>query len=109
MQQPMEQWHTMSIDEVQARLKTDAEHGLSPKIARRRLERFGRNELFLPEPRSLKACILRILSDTSLLVLAFICLIALFFGRFATSLTVLFVLAVSCAVSVAAYLMTNRI
>lgn len=109
MQQPMEQWHTMSIDEIQARLKTDAEHGLSPKIARRRLERFGRNELFLPEPRSLKACILRILSDTSLLVLAFICLIALFFGRFATSLTVLFVLAVSCAVSVAAYLKTNRI
>ncbi|MBO7342223.1 MAG: cation-transporting P-type ATPase, partial [Clostridia bacterium] len=109
MQQPMELWHTLSVDEVEARLKTNVQEGLSPKIARRRLERFGRNELFLPEPRSLKTCILRILSDTSLLVLAFICLIALFFGRFATSLTVLFVLAVSCTVSGAAYLKTNRI
>ena len=106
-QQPL--WHTMSVAEVEKRLKTDCDNGLTPKIAHTRLQRFGRNELFIPEPRSIKRCLMRILSDVSLWVLAFVALIALFFGRFATALTVLFVLALSCTASTIAYVKTNRI
>lgn len=102
-------WHTMTIDQVEKHLKTDRHKGLTPKICRTRLERFGRNDLFVPEPISVKRCVTRILSDTSLLVLAFICLVALCFGRFQAALTVLFVLAVSCAVSIIAFVKTNRI
>lgn len=104
-----QKWHVMSIDEVEKRLKTDRLLGLAPKISRTRLERIGRNELFIPEPRSLKLCAMRILSDISLWVLAFICVIAFCFGRVETALTVLFVLSASCAVSIAAYVKTNRI
>lgn len=102
-------WHQMSVDQVESLLKTDRVHGLTPKMCRMRLARFGRNELFIPEPMSIKRCIARILSDTSLLVLAFICLVALCFGRFQAALTVLFVLAVSCTVSIVAYVKTNRV
>ncbi len=104
-----QKWHAMSIDEVEKRLKTDRKNGLTPKVSRTRLERIGRNELFVPEPRSLKLCATRILSDVSLWVLAFICVIAFCFGRIETALTVLFVLTVSCAVSIVAYVKTNRI
>ena len=55
-------WHTMPISEVEKRLKTDDQTGLTPKTSRTRLERIGRNELFIPEPRSLKLCAIRILS-----------------------------------------------
>ncbi len=102
-------WHAMPVSDVENRLKTNSEQGLTPKISRTRLERIGRNELFVPEPRSLKLCATRILSDVSLWVLAFICVIAFCFGRIETALTVLFVLSVSCAVSIAAYVKTNRI
>ncbi len=102
-------WHTMSVAEVEKRFKTDCKSGLTPKIAQTRLQRFGRNELFIPEPRSVKRCMMRILSDVSFWVLAFVALIALFFGRFATALTVLFVLAISCTASTVAYVKTNRI
>lgn len=104
-----QKWHTMPISEVEKRLKTDDQTGLTPKTSRTRLERIGRNELFIPEPRSLKLCAIRILSDVSLWVLAFICVIAFCFGRTESALTVLFVLTVSCAVSIAAYVKTNRI
>ena len=104
-----QKWHAMPIAEVEKRLKTDQKNGLTPKVSRTRLERIGRNELFVPEPRSLKLCAARILSDVSLWVLAFICVIAFCFGRIETALTVLFVLAVSCTISVAAYVKTNRI
>ena len=74
-------WHAMPVSDVENRLKTNSEQGLTPKISRTRLERIGRNELFVPEPRSLKLCATRILSDVSLWVLAFICVIAFCFGR----------------------------
>ncbi len=106
---PREMWHTMKVAEVEKRLKTNQETGLGHKVCRTRLERFGRNELFLPEPRSVKSCARRILTDPSLLVLVFVCLIALCFARFATALAILFVLAVSCTVSIVAYVKTNRI
>ena len=102
-------WHQMTVEQVEKQLKTDLERGLTPKICRTRMERFGRNELFIPEPISVKGCIARILSDTSLLVLLFICLVSLCFGRFQAALTVLFVLAISCTVSIVAYVKTNRI
>lgn len=102
-------WHAMSISDVEKRLKTDCTNGLTPKLAYARLQRFGRNELFIPEPRSVKRCLMRILSDVSLWVLAFVALIALCFGRFATALTVLAVLTLSCTVSTVAYVRTNRI
>ena len=102
-------WHTMTVDQVEKHFKTDRNKGLSPKICRTRLERFGKNELFVPEAISVKHCVKRILSDTSLLVLAFICLVALCFARFQAALTVLFVLAISCTVSIIAYIKTNRV
>lgn len=104
-----EPWHAMKPAEVERRLKTNSTTGLSYKVCRTRLERFGKNDLFLPEPRTAASCIRRILTDTSLLVLALVAVLALFFSRFATALTVLFVLAVSCLVSVIAYIKTCRI
>ncbi len=109
MQHQNPRWHTLTPDMVAERLKTDLENGLSPKIGRTRLERFGRNELFLPQPCSISHCIKRILSDASLLLLALLCVIALCFDRISTALTVLFVLAVSCTVSIVAYVKTNRV
>ena len=109
MQHHGNEWHLLSVSEVEKRFKTDCQNGLSPKIANTRLGRFGRNELFVPAPRSIKQCLKRILSDVSLLVLVLICLIALCFGRWETALSVLFVLALSCTVSTIAYVKTNRI
>ncbi len=109
MQHQGNAWHTMTIDQVEKHFMTNRTRGLTPKDCRARLERFGRNELFIPEPISIKRCITYILSDTSLLVLAFICLVALCFGRFQAALTVLLVLSVSSAISVVAYVKTNRI
>ena len=104
-----EPWHTMRAVEIERRLKTDIRQGLSPRIGRSRLEHYGYNELFWPVPCDLKTCIRRILSDISLWVLVIVCLVALCFSRFATALSILLVLASSCAVSVAAYVKTNRI
>ena len=104
-----EPWHTMKPAEVERRLKTNMQTGLGPKVCRTRLERFGHNDLFLPEPRTAKSCARRILTDPSLLVLTFVSLIALCFGRIATALTVMFVLGVGCAAGVVAYVKTNRV
>lgn len=104
-----EPWHTMKIAEVERRLKTSMQTGLSHKVCRTRLERFGRNDLFSPEPRTVQSCARRILTDPALLVLVFIALIALCFGRIATALTVLFVLGVGTAASIVAYVKTSRI
>lgn len=104
-----EPWHTMKPAEVERRLKTNMKTGLGHKVCRTRLERFGCNDVFLPEPHTVSGCARRILTDPSLLVLAFISLIALCFGHFATALTVLFVLGVGCAAGIVAYVKTNRI
>ena len=104
-----EPWHEKKVSEVEKLLKTNLENGLSHKVCRTRLERFGRNELFLPEPRTVGSFARRILRDPSLLVLLIVSVIALCFAHFAVALTVLFVTAVSCAVSIVAYVKTGRI
>lgn len=104
-----EAWHARTVSEVEKLLKTNIEKGLSHKTCRTRLERFGRNELFLPQPRTVGSFARRILKDPSLLVLLIVSLVALLFAHFAVALTVLFVTAVSCAVSIAAYVKTGRI
>ena len=104
-----EPWHAMKPGEVEKSLRTNIERGLSHKVCRTRLERFGKNGLFTPVPRTVQGCIRKILTEPSLLVLAVVCLVALFFARWATALTVLFVLAVGCAVSIVAYVKTSRI
>ena len=104
-----EKWHTMSPDEVERRLKSDAANGLSAKVCRARLERFGENALFLPYPCDVQTSARRILTDVALWILVLLCLVAICFARFATALTILFVLAVSCTVSIVAHVKTNRI
>ena len=102
-------WHAMKIEELEQRLKTDRSRGLGLKISRSRLERLGRNELFHPEPVSTGACIKTIFSDTSLLLLLLICVIALCFSRWNAVIAVLIVLCVSTTVTVIAYQKTQRI
>jgi Ca2+-transporting ATPase len=43
-------WHSLTVDEVAARLDTDIESGLSPDEARRRLAEYGSNELEVVRP-----------------------------------------------------------
>ncbi len=47
----MSDWHRRSCEDVVARLKSDAEQGLTPEEAARRLKEFGRNELPRRETR----------------------------------------------------------
>ncbi|MBQ7319303.1 MAG: cation-transporting P-type ATPase [Clostridia bacterium] len=102
-------WHAMEIEELERRLKTDRSRGLGLKISRSRLERLGRNELFHPEPVSTGACIKTIFSDTSLLLLLLICVIALCFSRWNAVIAVLIVLCASTTVTVIAYQKTQQI
>ncbi len=107
--QPRENWHTMSASDVAKRLKTDVNRGLEPKICRSRLRRIGRNELFLPERGRLSSCFRALFGDPSLLVLLFLCFVALAFRRYEAAWTVLTVLMASLCVSLVAYYKSMRI
>lgn len=104
-----ENWHRMTPDEVERRMKTDRNTGLEPKICHSRLNRFGKNTLFSPIKTEAKLCVRTVLTDPSLLVLVLICIIALFFRRFSTALSVLLILLLSTAVTAATLIKSNRI
>lgn len=71
-------WHSMEISQVAKELDVDIEHGLDDYEAKRRLERYGYNELPIKKRKALWQIVLEQFKDIFVLLLMVACIIALF-------------------------------
>jgi len=71
-------WHSMEISQVAKELGVDTEHGLDDYEAKRRLERYGYNELPIKKRKALWQIVLEQFKDIFVLLLMVACIIALF-------------------------------
>ncbi|EDX87245.1 ATPase, P-type, HAD superfamily, subfamily IC, putative [Synechococcus sp. PCC 7335] len=72
----VQQWHTLSIDDVTAALDTDTSNGLSAEEAKNRLNEYGPNELVETGRRSRLRILLDQFSDIMLLMLIAVAVVA---------------------------------
>ena len=87
-----EKWFSLSIAEIEKKLKTNAALGLSRKAARSRCSG-EKGSIFESSRRSVLSVFGEIISDFSLIILAVMALIALLFDERATGGILIFLIA----------------
>lgn len=86
MNEPNKKWHCLSADAVVQELHSNASCGLSRKEARSRYRSFGSNTLFDGRGQSFWATCRPIVTDPSLLLLLFVCVLSVCFSQIASGL-----------------------
>ncbi|MEM0337692.1 MAG: calcium-translocating P-type ATPase, PMCA-type [Candidatus Caldarchaeum sp.] len=81
-------WHSLSVEEVVARLGTDPVNGLSSEEAQRRLKIFGPNELEPPKKTSPIKIFLKQFANILIGILLIAIVISAFFGEWVDSLVI---------------------
>jgi len=104
-----EKWFSLTIPEIENKLKTNAASGLSRKAARSRLKKQGRNNFFFLSETSAVNCIKRVLSDPMLLLLIAVDIIAAVFGSVTTAAVCGVIIAVNIASAVFLYIKSCRV
>lgn len=84
----MTAWYLKSVEEVVGELGSDLNNGLSSEEVRRRLERFGRNELKEQGRRTLLTIFLSQFSSVLIIMLLVACVISVLLGEFVDAVAI---------------------
>ena len=103
-----EMWYSMTQDEIEKKLNTNAYSGLSRKEAALRLRRNGENNIYLPISQPLWQHIKKPVSDIALIIFAVVLAISVFFAEASSSVALIFVSALGACASILMYLFARR-
>ncbi len=104
-----EKWFSCPILEIEKKLNTNAASGLPRKAARYRLKKSGRNDFFYLSETSAAECIKRVFSDSMLLLMVAVDIIAAVFGSVATAITCGVMIALNISAAVFSYIKACRV
>ena len=99
----VERWHDKTVSEVEELTKSSSELGLEKALARERLEKNGKNDVFPIEHRSVRDCISDFSTNGLGILLMLTSLVALFFGHYVTAIVSASLIALSYAVMFITY------
>lgn len=98
-----ERWHDKTVSEVEEITGSDIRNGLSPEIARERLEKNGRNEVFPIEHRTMTGYMADFSTNGLSLLLLLVSLISIFFKEYLLAVSAVVLIGVSYFVTFMAY------
>ncbi len=93
-------WHTMTVEETAAFLKTDLHNGLTGAEVTRRLNEYGPNELQADPGRSLWSMLMAQFQDVMVLMLMGAAIISGFMGEITDSIVILLIVALNAIIGV---------
>ena len=93
-------WHTVSIREVEEKLSTSFEKGLSRDEARRRLEKYGPNELVQIDHNSVFSMLLYQFKDFIVIVLIVAAIISGILGELTDSIIIMLIVILNAILGV---------
>lgn len=102
-------WYSLSLNEIEKILGTNAASGLSRKAARSRVLKNGGNDFFYVESRALISCIRSVFADPMLLLLIGVDIFAAIFGAVSIAVTAGILIFVNIFVSFFSYYRAQRI
>ncbi len=102
-----EKWFSLSVSDIEKKLKTNAALGLTHKAARSRFS-YKNGFIFELEPRTLFSFVPSLISDFSVIILLLMSVVALCFDEKATGGVTLFVSVMSLALSLVFYYRDQR-
>ena len=76
-----ERWYDKTVQQIEEKLNTDSNAGLSLKVLRSRQKNDRMNVIFPVNLHSFDVCLKKVLSDTPLVLLLIVALIAAIFER----------------------------
>lgn len=98
-----QRWYDKTVSEVEDLTGSNAELGLEREIARERLEKNGKNDIFPIEHRTVKDCISDFSTNGLGIVLMLTALVSLFFGHYFTAIISASLIAISYVVMFIVY------
>ena len=98
-----ERWHDKTVSEVEEITGSDIQNGLTPEIARERLEKNGRNEIFPIEHRTMTGYMADFSTNGLSLLLLLVSLISIFFKEYLLATSAVVLIGVSYLVTFMAY------
>ncbi|MBE6608194.1 MAG: cation-transporting P-type ATPase [Ruminococcaceae bacterium] len=98
-----ERWHDKTAAEVEELTGSDIQNGLSPEIARERLDKNGRNDVFPIEHRSMTGYMADFSTNGLSLLLVLVSLISIFFKEYLLAISAVILIGVSYFVTFMAY------
>ena len=81
-------WYSLTPEEIEKILRTNAALGLSRKAARSRVRKTGGNSFFFVETRSIGSCLRSVFCDPLLLLLIGVDIVAAIFGELTVAISV---------------------
>ncbi len=103
-----EKWFSISVSDIEKKLKTNAASGLSPKAARSRYRKNGHGFYIKPQKR-LTSLFGEVLSDFAIALLIISSVIALCFTEYTTGVTLTVIIAINLAACVFLYFKSLRL
>ncbi len=103
-----EMWYSMTQDEIEKKLNTNAYSGLSRKEATLRLRRNGENNIYRPMSQPFYQHIKKPFSDIALIIFVVVLAISAFFAEASTSIALILVSLIGACASVLMYLFARR-
>ena len=97
-------WYSLTPEEIEKILRTNAALGLSRKAARSRVRKTGGNSFFFVETRSIGSCLRSVFCDPLLLLLIGVDIVAAIFGELTAAISVGVVLLFNIVLSSFLYL-----
>ena len=103
-----EKWSSLSIEEIEQKLKTSAASGLSPKAARSRCEKMP-TPFFTVKRKRIDMMLLDIVRDFFLIMLIMVAILApIFEGEFVFGIAIVAIYVISLALSLSVYYLERR-
>ncbi|MFQ6085342.1 MAG: cation-translocating P-type ATPase [Candidatus Bathyarchaeia archaeon] len=91
-------WHSVEIDDLLKRLETDKERGLSSDEAKRRLEKYGPNELVAEKGFSILGLLIDQFKDAFIIMLLFATVASYFVGEVTDAILIAIIVILSATV-----------
>lgn len=104
-----EKWMSLTLDEVEQKLNTNAASGLSRKAARSRRQKAGENAFFLLPHAKVVDCIREVMTQPSVVLLLVLGILLLFFEQSTQGRTLLWLTVLYALMLVAARLWAGRV
>ena len=104
-----EKWYNITPAECAEKLETDLERGLDEKAVRARLNKYGKNNVFITPGASFGACVKAVGSDISFYLLAALAVLAKIYNESVSAVVILALIAVNVTVTLFTYRKTQKI
>ena len=103
-----EKWFSLSIADIEKKLKTNAASGLSPKAARSRLKKTD-TSFYIKPRKSAPTMLKEIASDLLLVILILVTVLAVIFGEYVRGFTMAALVTFNIVISFALYFRAQRL